>query len=236
MAPNRFANVTRWSLYLLIASIGLGALLAIGIVIGGDWSWPQVRILLTAVTLATASIFGMACGAAAARAGSALPAVGIVITVVAAFLVIVGMWAEIGNADYIKATASVSIFAAASAHAALLSLARLAPSHQWIQFTAYFVTFLFGTFLTAIIFGSSSGDALRPLAVVGIVDAALSLLVPIVHLLDRSRIAAATAVGGDTVATMTTDGRPVALTELDAEIERLQKRLADLMEARSRQP
>ena len=219
MARERFSHVTRWSLYLLIASIGVGSVLAIGIVVAGDWSWPQVRILLTALTLAAGSVLCMACGAALARGGSPLPMVGIGVVVIAGVLLLVGMWAEIGSIEYWKATASVSFFAVASAHAALLSLARLASGHRWIQVAAYLAAFGFASGLTLLVYGSSSDALTRPLAVIGIVDAALSLTVPIVHLLDHRQVATASPGAGSDA--------------IDAEIDRLRKRLAELEQAGS---
>ena len=229
MPGERFAKVTRWFLYLLIGSIAVGAVLAIGIVLAGDWGWFETRILLSAVTIAVASIGGMACGAAMSRLSSPwLPMLGIATAILAATQLIAGMWLEVNDGTYWKYAASVSIVAATCAHVSLLSIARLAPAHTWVQVVAYVPPFLFATILVGIIFSETGNDdTLRILAVVGILDAALTLLVPVLHFLDRGAVAAV-ATGG---ATDTARGRD-DVDAIDAEIERLRTRLAELEETR----
>ena len=48
-------------LYLLIGSILFGAVLGLVIVLRGEWSWFEVRVMITAATIAAASIGALAC-------------------------------------------------------------------------------------------------------------------------------------------------------------------------------
>jgi hypothetical protein len=216
MSGPRFSGITRWFLYLLIGSIGLGALLAIVIVLAGNWGWVETRILMTTGVVAAASVFGMACGAAMSRLGSkVVPLIGIGLAGVAAALLIAGMWAEFGGNTYWKVTASVSILAVAFAHISLLSLARLQSSLRWIQYVAYGLVFLFALTVVGMIVTETALDGVvRFLAVVGILDGAFSLLVPVVHFLNRR------------------SGQPTDVAAIEAEIDRLRARIAELEAAR----
>jgi hypothetical protein len=224
MSGTGLQGATRWFLYLLIASIAAGALLAIGIVLFGEWGWLEVRVLLTAGILAAGSVLGMACAAATGRvAVPALPAIGIGIVLLAGVLLLGGIWAEPTVFEYWKYTASVSILAVGSGHASLLSLARLPGSRRWVQVAAYAAIFAVAGTLIFIIFGEISDEGVfRLLAVLGIVDAAFTLVVPVVHFLSRGLVE---------------DQPPMAdhqdLAQIDAELARLRQRIAELQTARA---
>jgi hypothetical protein len=224
MASDRFSRLTRWFLYLLIGSIGIGAVLAIWIVLAGNWGWFEARVLLTAGVVAAGSVVGMACGAAISRSRAGfVPAAGIGLAVLGSVLLIVGMWIEIDSDGYWRSAASVCIVAAATAQVALLSLARLAPARQWIQLAAYGVALAFAALIVGVILFTLDDDAtLRILAVVGILDAAMTLLVPVIHFLDRR------AVDRTEVRPM----EPPDLAAMDSEIAHLRARLAELEAAR----
>lgn len=220
MEAGRFTHLTRWFLYVLIASIGIGAALAIYLVLAGNWGWFETRLMLTTGVIAAASVLGMACGAAISRArGWWLPPAGIGLAVVAAALLIAGMWLELTDGTFWKWTAGAAILAVSCGHLSLLSIATLRPSHGWVQLVAYALIFGFALLLIGIIFANTGSDwIVRVLAVLGILDAAFTLLVPVVYFLDRRRLPA----------TITDDA---GLAELDAEIARLRSQLAE-MEAR----
>lgn len=221
VSADQLKMVTRWFLYLLIGSIGVGTVLAIVIVLAGNWGWIETRILLTTGVIALTSVLGMACGAAISRLRSWwLPGIGIGLAVLAAALLIIGIWVEPTDGAYWKATTSVSILAVAFAHTSLLALARLQDSLRWIQLAAYGAVFLFALMLIGILITETSNDGVvRALAVVGILDAAFTLLVPVVHFLSRR------APGGATEPM-------VDVAVIDAEIASLQARIAELEAAR----
>jgi hypothetical protein len=216
---SRFAGVTRWFLYLLIASIAIGAVLAIIIVLGGNWGWFESQVLLTTGVIAGASVLGMACAAASGRSGSLLPLVGVALAAIGAGLLIFGIWVGDLGDYYWRSTASVCIFAAAAAWASVVSLARLTPGHRWSQWLAGATAFVFAAMLVGIIFGEPSDDAIvRALAVVGILTAAFGLLVPVFHFLDRHAFATPAAE----------PMQPDSLEAIDAELADLRHRMAEL--------
>ena len=79
-------------LYSLVASVLLSALLGIAAILSGRNGWFEIRIILTTITIALASIVGLACGAyLGTKAGRSLPVSGIGLTLVAATMIILGM-------------------------------------------------------------------------------------------------------------------------------------------------
>ena len=233
MTTDRFARLTRGFLYVLIGSIAIGAVLAIVIILAGTWGWVETRILLTTGIAAAASMVGMACGAAMSRYRTVwLPAIGTLLGLLGAVLILVGMWAELGDGDYWRATASVSILAVASAHVALVSLARLVPAHGWVQLVAGGASLTFAAVLVAMLYSTDVGTGMfQLLGVIGIVTAAFTLIVPIVHFLDRRAVRRPegemrpTAVPAPAAAELDA-------AAIDAEIIQLQARLAELRELR----
>ncbi len=229
MSQEGFSRVTRAFLYLLIVSIGVGALLAIIVILNGNWSWFETRVLLTVGTIATASVCGMACGAAMARYRTPwLPGIGIGLAVLAAVMLIAGMWTDAASSGYWRATASVSIFAVAVAHVALLSIARVQESHQWVQVAAGAAVLLFAAYLVLLINATRTDDSsVRVLAIIGILDAALTLVVPIVHFLDRRSLPRSDE-GRVSRDDASTSPAPWDAVTIDAEIRRLQTRIDEL--------
>lgn len=222
---SRFAGVTRWFLYLLVASIVIGAGVAIVIVLGGQWGWFETQILTTTATIGVASIFGMACAAAAGRSGSPLPIVGVALAAIAAGMLVVAIWTEDRGDLYLRVTASVSIFAAAAAWASVVSLARLTPGHRWSQWLAGASAFAFAAIVSAMLFVEQLDETVfRALAVVGILTTAFGLLVPVFHFLDRRAVAAAAAEPAEAAEPTAPD----TLEEIDAELAALRAQVAEL--------
>lgn len=218
---SRFAGVTRWFLYLLIASIAVGALLAIVIVLGGTWGYFESRVLMTTGAIALASILGMACAAASSRSGSPLPFVGVGLAALTGVLLIVGIWMDNPGDAFWRVTASVGVLAGASAWASVVSLARLTPGHRWSQWLAGATVFAFAAIVVGIIFLEPQDDAVyRGLAVVGILTAAFGLLVPVFHFLDRHAFAAAPVPAHPMP--------PDTLAAIDAELAELRAQVAEL--------
>lgn len=219
---SRFAGVTRWFLYLLVASIAIGAVLAIVIVIAGTWGYFETRVLMTTGAIALASILGMACAAASSRYGSPLPFVGVGLAALTGVLLIVGIWTPSPVDLFWRVTASVGVLAGASAWASVASLARLTPGHRWSQWLAGGTVFAFAAIVVGIIFLEPQGEAVyRALAVVGILTAAFGLLVPVFHFLDRH---AFVAPATEAAAPMPAD----TLEAIDAELAGLRAQVAEL--------
>jgi hypothetical protein len=97
------------------------------------------------------------------------------------------MWSDLENEGYWKTVACVSIFAVATVHVCLLSVARLAGRFRWVFFIACQVILGLALLLSITIIWEIEEDRLfRFLAAVAIVDGALTLVIPLLHRISRS--------------------------------------------------
>jgi hypothetical protein len=228
MLPAKPFSVTRAFLFTLIGSVGLGAVVGIITILAGHFGWFEGRVLLTTATIAAASMCGLACGAYwATGRGRLIPAAGIVLSFLAASLVLVGMWGEYNSEFYWKSAASCSVFAVALGHLALLSMARLAGWFRWSLVAAHAIILLVAGLIVVMILAEPRGEGIfRLLAVAAILDAAVTLLVPIFHRLSRPEFPSETEPHDD-------EGHAeLGLAVLDAEIAELKDRLAGLEQRR----
>jgi hypothetical protein len=215
--------VKKTFLYALIGSIILGALLGITAILSGRFGWLEVRVLLTTATIAVASICGLACGAHLSTGrGRALPLAGIALTLVAAGMLIGGIWHETFSDSYWQTTASASVFAVACAHLSLLSMARLADWFRWSLTVAYVVILgVAGLIVLMILREQHGAGMMQLLGVATIVDAAITIVIPILHRLSRDEISRQAGTGTAGMANL-------QVAEIDAEIARLRDRIAVL--------
>ena len=125
-------NVTKSVLYALIVSVTISGLLGILAILSGGGGELAGRILATTSTISAASLFSLSCAALWERKNKkALPALGIALTLVAASLVIGGVWVDVKNEAYLKLAICVISFAVATSHLSLLSLANLSGNFRW---------------------------------------------------------------------------------------------------------
>src|SRR6187431_2566408 len=120
-------NARRIFLYALIASVGVSAVIGIGVLLFGDLGSIEVRVLFTTLTVTVTSIFGLACGAYLETGrGRYLPITGIALSIVAALMCFLIIWDVLDdNEVFIKSFLTATMIAAACSHLSLLSLARL---------------------------------------------------------------------------------------------------------------
>lgn len=215
LTPNR---LKKSFLHTLIASVSLSALLGILALLIGNFGRLEARILLTTLTVSAASIGGLACGAAL-ETGRArrVPLTGIALAILAAVMVIAGIWADPHSDPYWKSAGTVAIFAAAASHLSLLLLARLSPRFRWSTITAHVVVLSLAGLATVMMWWELDEEFLfRLLGVVAILTASISILIPIFHRLSRGDLHP-----GDGSAT---------LLDLDLQIQELEIRLNELRE------
>jgi hypothetical protein len=212
-------------LYLLVGSVILAVVLGIAIVLRNAWGWFEVRVVLTTLTIAAASICGLACDAARVRLGRNLFSMaGLTVTVAAALMILIGMWGDIKSEVYWKTTICTSIFAVATTHVCLLSIARLARRFRWVLAIAYQIIFgLAALIAVMIVMELNSERMFRILAAMSILDAGISLTIPILHRISRTD--------------PTSPPAPTLLDEknlaaLEAEIAQLQQRIGQLERVR----
>lgn len=181
MGPKRIA------LWFLIASIAASAVLGIITVLAGSFNDLQIRIILTTLTISAASICALASGALwEQRRERFLSLAGAVLALLAAILIIAGIWTEASNKEFWKFTISVSLLAVATAHVCLLALAKLARRFAWNRVAvSVAIYFLAGLFVYIIYFTPKGDTGVRIVGATSIIVAALTILTPIFHRLSR---------------------------------------------------
>jgi hypothetical protein len=215
MSPKKVA------LWFLIVSVAISAALGIIALLTGSFGDFQMRIVLTTLTISAASIGALASGALwEGRGRKALPIVGIGLSLLAAFLLITGIWLDrsLGN-EYWKFTASTSVLAAATTHACLLSLAKLSRRFAWVRPTNLIAIYsLAGLIIMAIYRESDSDLGFRLIGTASIVVAALTIMTPIFHRLSRDQISVGEPSGQGLWATVSCpqcgSSQPNSLTEI----------------------
>lgn len=215
-------NLRRLFLYLLIGSIGLSALIGIGVLLFGNFGSIEVRVLFTTLTVTVTSIFGLACGAyLETRRGRYLPITGIALSIVAALMCFLIIWDVLDdNEVFIKSFLTVTMIAAACSHLSLLSLARLDNKFSWTRIAAVMCVVLLCTILLYIMWFEPEGDSdliYRILGVLGILIASITVVTPILHKLSSK------------------DDESES-EKIDAEIERLKAQISELEKRRSEIP
>ena len=180
------APIKRAFLYALVGAVGVSALLAITAIVSGAFGDLEFRILLSTVTIAAASVCGLACGACLEPARNrTLPLFGIALALAAAaaslLLIWTESWREVDVA--LRTTASLGVFAVAVAHLCLLSMAKLAARFEWSLVVAHVVILFVAALVTVMIWFEVSDEesAFQLLAVAVILDAAITILIPIFH-------------------------------------------------------
>lgn len=213
----------------MICSIALSALMGIWAILSGD---VEYRVLGTTLTIVGTSILGLACGAFLENPRSqkfpliAIPVVGIILSVLSALITIWLIWMKTNWSDEVlfKTLAVSSIFAFALSHLSLLSIAQLSRRFRWSLITAFVVIFALASIISFIIVfepPSESGIVLRLIGVLAVIDAALTVMIPIFHRLSRTEF-----VDIPSVAEI-----EAKIAGLKAQITRLEKQKEDVLRA-----
>ena len=184
--------VIRAFLYALIGSIGVSAFMATIVIVSIDFDWWQFKALASASTIVAASVCGLACGAYLSSARNrALPLMGIVLAVAAAAALLLIIWAELDDDNHEmlwKTTVTLCVSACTVAHLCLLSMAKLTARFEWSLVGAYIVILLVAALVTIMIWFDIRDEAmLRLLAAAAVLDAAITIVIPILHRLSRAQ-------------------------------------------------
>jgi hypothetical protein len=219
--------------YSLIVSVILSACIGVLTILQGHYGWVEVRILLTTVTVVGASICGLACGAyLASRHGQVLPLLGIGLTFLAAGMVILGIWTELPSAGYWQIAAVSGVLSVACAHLSLLSMARLTEGYQWSLTAAYIAIFGVAALIIALIVsprsmsGIAGAGVFQLLGVATIIDAAITILIPIFHRLSKDESAPAPGASFKK-STGHIDAEVAALRARIDELERMRQQIVE---------
>jgi hypothetical protein len=175
-------RIGRASLRSFIVFLSLSALFAIATVLFGEFGDFEAKVLATTSVIAIASICSMCCSAHARRKRASLLSVGgILLAVAAAAAVTVGIWAQFDCESYWKTAGILGVFALAAAHALALLAVRLPTPHRWLQIvTAANIAVLAIVIASMIVVESGDRAAMKLLAVLAILVALETLVIPIV--------------------------------------------------------
>jgi hypothetical protein len=212
-------------LYSLIASILIGAVLGIVLILRNTWGWFEVRVMLTTLVIALASVACLACELSRRPSGRNLSSIlGLVLSAISGIMWLFCVWLE-PNDDWVwKSVVTISILALANVHVCLLSNARLAQRFRWVF--AVTVQIIFGLaflILAMIWFEIDSPVVWRIVAMLSILVAAMTLIIPILH-----RIGRHDGARGEQL----TPSEEQNIAKIDAEIERLESQLTKLRSLR----
>jgi hypothetical protein len=185
------ANPTlkRILLYSLVGSVAIGAVLAILFVLLNTWGWFEIRVILTTILVAAASLCVMACELARTPKGrNLLPYAGFGLTVLASVMMLIGMWSDIRDDAYWKLAGSLCTFAIATVHVCLISVAPLSRKFKWVYYIAFQITYGLAIILSLVIFESFRPEEgiTRAIIALAIVDTALTLVIPILSRISRT--------------------------------------------------
>jgi hypothetical protein len=222
-------------LYLLAGSVVIGAALGIFLVLRGQWGWIEVRVILTTITLAVASLCGLACDhSRVARGWNVLPRLGLTLTLLATVAILGIIWLDdtLDEDWFVKTAVCLAVWAVATVHVCLLSIVWLAPRFRWVFFLAQQVIFGLAALISAMLIWEIEGARMfQFVAVVSILDAALTLLIPLLHRISRTERSGESAQVTRVNQLPPVDQRNVQA--LNQEIADLQKRLRQLEKLRS---
>ena len=184
-------NLRRLFLYLLIASIGLSALIGIGVILFGDFGEIEIRVLMTTLTVTATSIFGLACGAyLESGRGKILPLAGIIFSIVASLMCFLIIWNAFDDLPpFIKSFVTATILAAGCSHLSLLSLARLDRRFALTRIVAIVCVITVSAILIYLTWLEPVGDSdlvYRVLGVLGILLASITVVTPVLHKLSSA--------------------------------------------------
>lgn len=171
----------RLFLKLFIGFLCLTALIAVVTVLSGDFGQFQLKVLASTFSISASCICCMSCAVFIDKhKRKELGLLGMLFSLIAAVLVITGVWSEDGGQYFWKTTASFILFAVAFAHAFLLLIPVLDEKHRWSQkLSCLFIAILTVQILIAIWNEIDNQDYYRLLAVVSIIVVLLTLVIPI---------------------------------------------------------
>jgi hypothetical protein len=169
------------SLKVFIGFLAFTALIAIVSVLSGDFGDVQLKILATTFTISAASICSMSCAAFIEKSKlRSLGLSGILLSVAAAILLIIGIWPEIKSDEYRKITFTLITSAVAFAHAFLLVLPELDDRQKWVQTVSSCSIGILAVQIVVAVWGEiENEDYYRLLAVVAIIVGLETLVIPI---------------------------------------------------------
>ncbi|MCW5801409.1 MAG: hypothetical protein KIT31_03290 [Deltaproteobacteria bacterium] len=182
----------RLALNVLLASVAVGAILAIVAILGGPLDELTAKILATTLTISLSSLFALAAFAGWEAPGARLYArAGVASSLAFTVMLVNAIWRNPTGDRYGELTLSFLLIAFTCGQGSLLALAKLAPAHRWVRNAANTASILVCAALLATLWGHALGQAI---AVLSVLDVAFTVATVVCHVLGRAVPAAAGAV------------------------------------------
>jgi len=183
-----FTQLRKLFLKLFLGFLAATALVAIVSVIQGEFGELQWKILGSCLTISAASICSMCCAAfIEKRRNPMLGMAGILLSVSAGALTMIGIWPDLKSVVYWKTTATLAVAAAAFAHGFLLALPSLDERHRPLRrIGAVFIGMLTLQIIVGFWGEIDNETYFRILAVVAILVGLETLAIPILAKLRRA--------------------------------------------------
>jgi hypothetical protein len=192
----------RWSLRKallssLIGALSLSALVGIYIFVVGDFGETEIKILLTTLSLAYFSVSALGCAVVLERGLARwLPFPGLLSCAFGFFWSLLMIWAEWHREPVAKTQVIAVIVAFSLAQSSLLTLAPLKGNLRWVFGATLAAIFALAALASAMLIFEWEDELLfRLTGVLGILDAAGTLAVPILYKLGHAGPAAPQPVG-----------------------------------------
>jgi len=183
-------KIRKRSLQSFVLFLALSALIAIATILIGNLREFEIKVLISTTVIAIFSIASMGCALYAEKSKQPIPAaVGAGISLVAAILIIIGVWAEMKSDEYWKTAFVFSVFGIGSAHYFLLASVELAKSHTWVTSAALVVILSNALSIAlAIVFEVDEDFMFKTIAVLSILSALVTCVIPILYRIGKKAI------------------------------------------------
>jgi len=175
-------------LTVFFASVVINAVLGIVALFATNFDETQTDILLTSLTISTASVLSLAMFPARERGlVSPIPSVGIGLTILGFGLFLVLIWTDFDEYSLAKLAASFLVMGIAAGYVSLVALAVINPKFFNIVRGAYILATILAGFVVGAIWGEPEGEfLLRLMGVISILLAAATVTIPVLHRIYRN--------------------------------------------------
>jgi hypothetical protein len=176
-------NPKRTGLQVLIVSVVISAALAIFSLLKGEFSDTDGRILLTALSIAAASVLTLSNGIALEQGRSRPLALLAIIVSVAGFgMLVITIWNSFDLDDLVKTAASTIFVGVTLTHWSLVSIARIPARFRLLQIAAFPLSGVLAAFLIGALWERVDGSQTAQIAsVIAILTVAITIILPVLQ-------------------------------------------------------
>jgi len=178
-------SIKRLLLYMVVGGLIVAALGGIYVLLFGTFGDTEVKILLTTLSISYFSVTSLSCAAIYEKKRRGLLAIpGLALSIAGFALFLPGVWAEWWRYELVaKSTAILAVFSFSFAQACLLSFPTLQRRVAWVYYAAVVSILTLAALISGMIVSEPrDGEwVIRITGAVAILDACLSLCVPVLH-------------------------------------------------------